>query len=63
MCARPEPKLVGVNVFAPTTSEPVEVECPYAPPAEGPSTRLPGPDGACPPLTPIRLAQPFEEGA
>ena len=25
-----------------------------------PSPRLPGPDSACPPLAPIRLAKPFE---
>jgi len=36
------------------------VERPTPKPVGAPSPRLPGPDGACPPLKPIRLAEPFE---
>ncbi|WP_332771978.1 methylmalonyl-CoA mutase family protein [Phenylobacterium sp.] len=54
------PKIVGVTAFPPTQAAPVEV-APAAPRAvEAPTTRLPGPDGACPPLAPIRLAEPHE---
>jgi hypothetical protein len=39
----------------------VEVELAAARPAKAqPNARLPGPDSACPPLTPIRLSEPFE---
>ncbi|WP_374576081.1 methylmalonyl-CoA mutase family protein [Phenylobacterium sp.] len=55
-----QPKIVGVTAFPPTQAAPVEVETPARTPVEAPSPRLPGPDGACPPLTPIRLAEPFE---
>jgi methylmalonyl-CoA mutase len=59
--ARPEPRLIGVNAFPPTQETPVEVERPKAKAAaKAPSPRLPGPDSACPPLAPIRLAEPFE---
>jgi methylmalonyl-CoA mutase len=58
--ARGEPKILGVTVFAPTSTEPVEVE-PAAPAAIDPETaRLPGPDSRCPPLNPVRLSEPFE---
>ncbi|MDP3854359.1 methylmalonyl-CoA mutase family protein [Phenylobacterium sp.] len=54
------PKIVGVTAFPPTQVAPVEVAqvAPIA--VEAPSTRLPGPDGACPPMAPIRLAEPHE---
>jgi len=58
--ARPEPRIIGVNAFPPAHETPVEVERPAAKPAKAPSSRLPGPDSACPPLTPIRLAEAFE---
>lgn len=55
-----KPKIVGVTAFPPTQDAPVEVETPARKPVEAPSPRLPGPDGACPPLKPIRLAEPYE---
>jgi methylmalonyl-CoA mutase len=59
--ARPEPRLIGVNAFPPAQETPVEVERPTLKAARSaPSPRLPGPDSACPPLSPIRLAEPFE---
>jgi len=54
------PKIVGVTAFPPTADAPVEVAVLTAVPVEAPSTRLPGPDGHCPPLAPIRLAAPYE---
>jgi methylmalonyl-CoA mutase len=54
-------KIVGVTAY-PNPGEPgVEVETPGAHAVQGPSPRLPGPDATCPPLTPVRLAAPFEE--
>jgi methylmalonyl-CoA mutase len=61
--ARPEPKLVGVNAFPPTKDEPVEVERPQPKPVDAPSAALPGPDGACPALNAIRLAEAYEAAA
>ena len=58
--ARPAPKIVGVTAFPPTEDTPVPVETPTPKPVEAPSARLPGPDGACPALTPSRLAEPYE---
>jgi len=55
-----KPRIVGVTVFPPTQDAPVEVETPARNAVEAPSPRLPGPDGACPPLKPIRLAEPYE---
>ncbi|HEX3699334.1 MAG TPA: methylmalonyl-CoA mutase family protein [Phenylobacterium sp.] len=58
--ARPEPKIVGVTIFPPTAEAPVEVERPTPKPVDAPSPRLPGPDAACPPLKPMRLAEAYE---
>jgi methylmalonyl-CoA mutase len=58
--ARPEPKIVGVTAFPPEKAAPVEVERATPRPVEAPSPRLPGPDGACPPLKPMRLAEAYE---
>lgn len=58
--ARAEPKIVGVTAFPPEKDTPPEVERAEAVPVEAPSPRLPGPDSACPPLTPIRLAEAYE---
>jgi methylmalonyl-CoA mutase len=58
--ARPDPKIIGVTAFPPAKETPVEVEIAAAKAVAAPSTRLPGPDSACPPLTPIRISQPFE---
>jgi methylmalonyl-CoA mutase len=56
--------IVGVTAFADATQQLVEVEqvdrTAFA--VQAPSPRLPGPDTAAPPLTPIRLAEPFEAG-
>lgn len=54
------PKIVGVTAFPPTQDAPVEVETPKSVTADAPSSRLPGPDGRCPPLAPIRIAAPHE---
>lgn len=55
-----KPRIVGVTAFPPQKDTPVEVLEAKASPVEAPSARLPGPDGACPPLKPIRLSQAFE---
>lgn len=55
-----KPRIVGVTAFPPEGSAPIEIEQPAAKAAEAPSPRLPGPDGRCPPLKPIRIAEPFE---
>jgi methylmalonyl-CoA mutase len=55
-----KPKIVGVTAFPPTQAAEIEVETPVVTPVEAPSPRLPGPDGHCPPLTPIRLPQAYE---
>ena len=54
------PKIVGVTAFPPTQAAPVETAAVTPRAVEAPSPRLPGPDGACPPLEPIRLAEPHE---
>lgn len=58
-------KLVGVTVYPNPAEGEVQVEAPDAAAfaAEAPSPRLPGPDASAPPLTPIRLAGPFEEAS
>jgi methylmalonyl-CoA mutase len=61
--ARGEPKILGVTAFPPEKETPVEVERPTPKPVEAPSVRLPGPDGHCPPLKPMRLAEAFEAAA
>ena len=58
--ARPAPRIIGVTAFPPDKDAPVEVEIAAAKPVQAPSPRLPGPDSACPPLTPIRLSEAFE---
>jgi methylmalonyl-CoA mutase len=58
--ARPAPKIIGVTAFPPDKDAPVEVEIAAAKPVNAPSPRLPGPDSACPPLTPMRISEAFE---
>jgi methylmalonyl-CoA mutase len=58
--ARGELKIVGVTAFPPTEEAPVEVEKATAQPVEAPNARLPGPDGRCPPLKPMRLSEKYE---
>jgi methylmalonyl-CoA mutase len=55
-----QPRIVGVTAFPPTADAPVEVASFTLTPVQAPSARVPGPDGHCPPLVPIRLAQPYE---
>lgn len=56
-------KILGVTVYpnAEDKTPEVAVVDPAAFAVEGPQARLPGPDSACPPLTPIRFAAAFEE--
>lgn len=61
VAARGEPRILGVTAFPPTEASTVEVE-PGAR-AQAPDVRLPGPDGACPPLTPVRLSEKHEVAA
>lgn len=56
-------KIVGVTAFPQPDQAPVEVERATPKAVEAPSPRLPGPDGRCPPLKPIRLAEPYEVAA
>jgi len=53
-------RIVGVTAFPPDAEPDVDVERPAAHAAQAPSPRLPGPDGRCPPLAPIRLSEPYE---
>lgn len=59
--SRGEPKILGVTAFPPTEKAAVEVEPGAA--ARPAEVRLPGPDGACPALTPIRLSEKHEAAA
>ena len=54
------PRIVGVTAFPPAQAAEIEVETAAAVPVDAPSPRLPGPDGNCPPLKPIRLSQAYE---
>jgi len=56
-------KVIGVTVFPSADKTPVPVESPAAVAVAAPPVRLPGPDSRCPPLTPIRLVEPFEAAA
>jgi methylmalonyl-CoA mutase len=58
--ARGELKILGVNAFPPTAETPVEIERAEPTAVDAPSLQLPGPDSACPPLKPVRLAEPYE---
>ncbi len=58
-----EPAIVGVTAFPPATEAPVEIDTAQPRPVTAPSPRLPGPDGRCPPLAPVRIAQPYEPEA
>ncbi|MFN3584302.1 methylmalonyl-CoA mutase family protein [Phenylobacterium sp.] len=58
--ARGELKIVGVTAFPPTEEAPVEVEKAAAQPVQAPDARLPGPDGRCRPLKPMRLSEKYE---
>ncbi len=53
-------KILGVTVFPNADDKTPEVETPDAVAVTGPDTRLPGPDGQCPALMPVRFAAAFE---
>lgn len=55
-----QPRIVGVTAFPPQNDEIPEVVRAEPRAVEAPSSRLPGPDSTCPPLTPIRLSAPYE---
>jgi methylmalonyl-CoA mutase len=55
-----QPRIVGVTAFPPEAEAAVEVERTQPRRVEAPSPRVPGPDGRCPPLIPIRLSEPYE---
>ncbi len=52
--------VIGVTVFPDPDQAPVPVETLSPRPVEAPDVRQAGDDGRCPPLTPIRLPEPFE---
>jgi methylmalonyl-CoA mutase len=54
-------KILGVTLYPNPQPIEVAVERPTVSPASAPSVRLPGPDTVVQPLTPVRLAEPFEE--
>ena len=62
IAARGEPKILGVTAFPPTDAAPVEVE-PAGTPVALPEARVPGPDGRCSPLKPMRLSEKHEVAA
>ncbi|WP_337187091.1 methylmalonyl-CoA mutase family protein [Phenylobacterium sp.] len=61
--ARGAPKILGVTAFPPTEDAPVDVD-PATPATLDPAdARLPGPDGRCVALTPVRLSEAYEAAA
>ena len=58
--ARPAARIIGVTAFPPDKDAPAEIEIAAAKAVAAPSPRLPGPDSACPPLSPMRLSEAFE---
>ncbi len=55
-----KPRIVGVTAFPPESSVAVDVESASPKPVTAPDSRLPGPDGRCPPLKSLRISEPFE---
>ncbi|HEX5379760.1 MAG TPA: methylmalonyl-CoA mutase family protein [Phenylobacterium sp.] len=55
-----QPRIVGVTAFPVAKEGEIEVDHPPAKAVDAPSPRLPGPDGHCPPLKSVRLAEPYE---
>ncbi|MBJ7409996.1 MAG: methylmalonyl-CoA mutase [Phenylobacterium sp.] len=60
VAARGEPKILGVTAFPPTDPAPVEVEPGAAAALDPEAARLPGPDGKCVALKPVRLSEKHE---
>ena len=63
IAARGEPKILGVTAFPPTDDAPVEVDKAAPATLDISAARLPGPDGKCPPLRPMRLSEKHEVAA
>ena len=63
VAARGETRILGVTAFPPTEEAPVNVEQAPAAKLNAEAARLPGPDGKCPPLTPVRLSEKHETAA
>lgn len=58
--ARGDPKILGVTAFPPTDHAPVEVETSAPASLDAGAARLPGPDGKCVALKPVRLSEKHE---
>lgn len=58
--ARGDPKILGVTAFPPTAEAPVEVETGQPAQLDPSGARLPGPDGRCPAMKPMRLSEKHE---
>jgi methylmalonyl-CoA mutase len=61
--ARGDVRILGVTAFPPTDESPVSIETAPAATLDPEAARLPGPDGKCPPLTPVRLSEKHEAAA
>jgi len=60
VAARGEPKVLGVTAFPPTDEAPVDVDRAAPATLDPEAARLPGPDGKCPALKPMRLSEKHE---
>lgn len=63
VAARGDVRILGVTAFPPTDESPVSVEPSPAAALDPEAARLPGPDGKCPPLAPVRLSEKHEATA
>lgn len=63
VAARGDPKILGVTAFPPNTEDKVETEAGPAATLDPETARLPGPDGECVALTPVRLSEKHEAAA
>jgi methylmalonyl-CoA mutase len=60
---RGDPKILGVTAFPPTEKQAVEVEAAKPAALDPEAARLPGPDGKCPALKPVRVSEKHEVAA
>lgn len=60
VAARGAPKILGVTAFPPTDPAPAEVEGGEPATLDPAAARLPGPDGRCIALKPVRLSEKYE---
>lgn len=58
--SRGDPKILGVTAFPPTDKQSVEVEPGQPAALDAQAARLPGPEGRCPALKPVRVAEKHE---